>query len=128
MNIRQGLLGLVAVWAALPAMAADIDGKWNATVDSPQGPIQIVFDLKAEGEKLTGTLAAGDMMPASPISDGVVKGEDVSFKFSFSMMQDAPPLLIDYKGKLKGDDLKLVSTLDFGQGPMESAVDAKRVK
>ncbi len=128
MRIRRYVLGLVAALATWPALAADIDGKWNATVDGPQGPIELVFEFKAEGEKLVGTLSAGDQMPAAPISDGLVRGEEVSFKFSLAMMPDAPPLVIDYKGKLKGDELDLVSTLDFGQGPMESPVAARRAK
>ncbi|MET0281590.1 MAG: hypothetical protein ABW278_10765 [Steroidobacteraceae bacterium] len=128
MKIRHYVLGLAAALALGPAMAAEIDGKWNATVDGPQGPLELVFDLKAEGEKLTGTLGAGEMLPAAPISEGLVKGEDVSFKFSLALMPDAPPLVIQYKGKVKGDALDLVSTLDFGQGPTETQVAAKRVK
>jgi hypothetical protein len=66
-------------------------------------------------------------MPASPISEGVVKGEDVSFKLELSMMEGMPPLVITYKGKLKGDELALTSVLDMGQGPQESELVAKRV-
>jgi hypothetical protein len=131
MKIRNLLLGLVASMAALPALAADIDGKWNAAIDSPMGAVNLVFEFKAEGEKLTGTLAAeagGQAMPAAPISDGVVKGEDVSFNWSVSMMPDTPPLVIHYKGKLKGDELTLVSIADMGQGPQETPVVAKRAK
>ncbi len=41
----------------MPAMAAGIDGKWNATVDSPMGAIPVALEFKSEGEKLTGTIA-----------------------------------------------------------------------
>lgn len=131
MKIRNHVLGLVAALATLPAMSAEIDGKWNATVDSPQGPVNIVFEFKSTGEKLEGTMLidmAGQGMPAMPISMGTIKGEDVAFKFELAMMPDAPPLVIDYKGKVKGDDLNLVSVLDFGQGPTETPVTAKRAK
>lgn len=128
MKARRYFLGMVATLAALPALAADIDGKWNATADGPTGPVQLVFEFKAEGEKLNGALSM-DMLPApAPISDGVVKGNDVTFKLELAMMEGAPPLVINYKGTVKGDELNLTSLLDFGQGPMESVVVAKRAK
>jgi hypothetical protein len=137
MKIRNFVLGLVATMVALPTMVAGadskaaIDGKWNATVDSDMGSVQLVLEFKAEGEKLAGTITVdmgGQGMPAAPISDGVVKGEDVSFKFAVTMMPDAPALVIDYKGKLKGDELALTSVMDMGQGPQETKLVAKRAK
>jgi len=128
MKLRKHVLGLATMLLALPALAAGIDGSWHASVDGgPAGPVELQFDLKAEGEKLTGTLTA-PMRPATPISDGVVKGEDVSFSLAFSMMEGAPPLVIHYTGKLKGDELNLVSVFDMGQGPVETTVAAKRAK
>jgi len=132
MKIRN-LLPAVAAWLiALPAMAAGIDGQWNATVDSPMGAVKLVLDFKSDGEKLSGSIASdmgGQAMPPAPISEGVVKGEDVSFKLSVTMMQDQPPLLISYKGKLKGDQLELTSVFDAGQGgPQETKLVATRAK
>jgi hypothetical protein len=134
MRIRHYVLGVVAAAAALPALAADIDGRWNATVESPMGPVNLVFEFKAEGEKLTGLLATemgGQAMPGAPISEGTVKGEDVAFKWSMQFMPDAPPMVIDYKGKLKGDELDLTSVvpdMGMGQGAQETKLVAKRAK
>ena len=129
MKLRSYVLGLASVLATLPALAADIDGKWNATVDGgPAGPVELVFELKAEGEKLTGNMSAAMMPAPTPISEGVIKGDDVSFKLSITMMEGAPALVISYTGKLKGDELNLNSVLDMGQGPMETPLVAKRAK
>jgi hypothetical protein len=138
MKIRNLVLSLMAAMVAVPALVsgadskAVIDGKWNANVESPMGAVQLVLEFKSEGEKLNGTIAAdmggGQGLPASPISDGVVKGEDVSFKLSVSMMPDAPAMVIDYKGKLKGDELTLTSTMDMGQGAEQTQLVAKRAK
>ena len=131
MKIRNLVLALAATLLAVPAMAAGIDGKWNATVDNPMGAMQVSMTFKSEGEKLTGTVGmdmGGQAMPPNAISDGVVKGEDVSFKLSISMMEGMPALVITYKGKVKGDELSLTSTLDFGQGPQEQKLVAKRAK
>lgn len=129
MKIRNLVLGLAASVAALPALAAGIDGKWNATVESPMGAVNLVFEFKSEGEVLNGSIAAdmaGQAMPASPISEGVIKGDEVSFKYAVEFMPGGLPLVIEYKGKLSGDELNLVSVADMGQGPQETPVLAKR--
>lgn len=128
-SISKCLVGLVVTLATLPGLAAGVDGKWNATVDGgPAGPVELTFDLKAEGEKLTGSLSV-PMMPAPvPISEGTVKADDVAFKLELAVMEGAPPIIITYKGKVKGDELALDSVVDMGQGPMETKVLAKRVK
>jgi hypothetical protein len=129
MKLRQYVLGFVVTLAALPALAAGIDGKWLATVDGgPGGPIELTFDLKAEGEKLGGNLSMAMMPAPTPISEGTIKGEDVSFKLSIAMMEGAPPLVISYAGKLKGDELSMKSVFDMGQGPTETVFVAKRAK
>jgi hypothetical protein len=127
MSMRNYVLALAATLASLPALANGIDGKWNATVDGgPGGPVELVLQFKAEGEKLTGDISAAMMPEAMPISDGVIKGENLSFKLSLSLLVGAPPLLINYTGTLKGDVLTLKSVLDMGQGPMETVVAATR--
>lgn len=128
MQVRKFAVGLIASLMAVSALAADIDGRWNTAVESPQGTFNLVFEFKAEGEKLNGAMSA-EMMPAPvPISDGVIKGNDVNFKLSIDLGQGGPPLVITYKGTLKGDEVNLVSTVDMGQGPMESPVVLKRAK
>lgn len=128
MKMRQYVLGLAVALVGLPAMSAGIDGRWNASVDGgPAGPIELVFDLKAEGEKLTGNMTMAMMPAPTPLSDGVIKGDEVSFKVSISMMEGMAPLVISYQGKLKGDELNLRSVLDMGQGPTETPLVAKRV-
>jgi hypothetical protein len=122
MKIRSFSFVLVAVLAALPAMADNIDGKWNANVDSPQGPLEV----KADGEKLAGTLSVPGM-DGMAISEGVVKGANVTFKLSLDM--GGTQLTIDYVGKVAGDQLDLVSKMDAGPGGViESKIVATRVK
>lgn len=121
--------------AAAPAPASTgVTGKWNATVNAAQGPINLVLDLKPEGEKLTGTITVtGAEIPPMAITDGSIKGNDFAFKSSFSAGPDAggmPPIVIDYKAKLNGDDLAIVSSVSMGPGtePMVNEFTAKRAK
>ncbi len=126
MKFRMLAFGLLAMLAALPTLAADIDGKWNASVDTPQGALALVFELKADGDKLSGTMSS-DMTGAVPISEGTIKGNEVTFKLNI----DAGPggaLTIAYRGAVKGDDLKLISKFDAGQGESETELVAKRAK
>ena len=130
MSKGKYLWGVVAAFAAFPVFADGIDGKWNATVDSPQGPVNLVFEFKAgpEAGKLEGAMSV-DMLPApAPLSEGKISGDEVTFKIALAFAEGMPPLVISYKGTLKGDELGLTSTMDMGQGPMEQALVAKRVK
>ncbi len=45
----------VALLCLVPALAADIAGKWATVIKAAIGPMNYTIDLKAEREKLTGT-------------------------------------------------------------------------
>jgi hypothetical protein len=47
------MLGLLLL--AVPASAADVDGKWTGSVDTPNGAFPVTFVFKAEGSTLTGS-------------------------------------------------------------------------
>ncbi len=124
---RTGFLSLLAM-LALPALAAEsaVTGKWVASVDAGQGAVELTFNLKAEGEKVTGDLSVAGG-PATPIKEGAVKGEDVTFKLDFATMPDAPPITISYKAKLKGNDLAVQSSFAMeGAPPTVTDFVAKR--
>lgn len=46
-------LAIALILAAAPAFAADVDGKWTGSLDSPGGPMQVSYTFKADGNKLT---------------------------------------------------------------------------
>ena len=89
------------------ARAADIDGKWQAEFDSQIGQQKYVFDLKADGEKLTGKAAAERQGQKSEtaIANGKIAKDEVSFTETIKVQDQE--IVIDYKGKLAGDELKL---------------------
>jgi hypothetical protein len=101
---------------AVTAFAADITGKWQASAPGPDGQtMDIVFDFKVDGEKLTGTVtgAMGEM----EISEGKVDGDTISF----SVAMDDFKIL--HTGKLEGDLLKI--KVDMGERSFE--MTAKRI-
>ncbi len=127
MKTKQLLLSLFLLLTFLTvAWAADVDGKWTAQVPGRQGNMQeTTMTLKAEGDKLTGTISGrqGD----TPISDGTIKGSDVSFKVVREF--NGNKITQTFAGKLAGDEIKFTRTMEGGQGggtPVEFV--AKRVK
>jgi hypothetical protein len=116
------LVALLAI-ACFVALAADIDGKWTAELQTGRGPQTQTLTLKAEGEKLTGNIEGG-RGGAVEISEGMVHGSDVMFKvvreFNGNKFEQ------DYKGTLSGNELKV--TIEAvggggkggGKGPQEA--------
>ena len=68
---------------AVTSFAADVTGKWTAEVQGRNGAMTTTFVFKVEGEKLTGTVSGrgGD----TAISDGTVKGDDLSFNVTLNL-------------------------------------------
>lgn len=109
------------------ALAAGIDGKWTGQVQGPQGAMDVSVVLKADGEKLTGTLT--NQLGDAAIKDGSIKDDVVAFKVEREF--NGNKFTVVYKGKLAGDELKLTRTLegDFGgQTPPPVDFTLKRAK
>jgi len=118
---------LVLLSCALTGLvrAADIDGKWQAEFDTQIGVQKYVFELKADGEKLTGK-ALGERATdksETAITEGKIAKDVVSFVESLQFQ--GAELRIEYHGTLAGDELKL--TRKVGDVATEELV-AKRVK
>jgi hypothetical protein len=101
---------LVALSAVSQAQAADATGTWTWSRPGRNGgeAQKMTLKLKAEGEKLTGTLASpgrqGGAAVATEISDGKVKGDEVSFSVTREM--NGNKMTSKYSGKVAGDTLK----------------------
>ena len=107
-TLRQLLPALAfALVACTSAFAAEIDGKWRSEFDSQIGQQKYVFEFKADGEKLTGKAfkELDGQKSEIEIKNGKIVKDEVSFTETLKF-QDRE-LLIEYKGKLVGDELKL---------------------
>ena len=87
--------------------AADVNGKWTATVETDAGSGSPSFVFKQSGEALTGSYAGA--FGEAPIT-GTVKGDDIEFTFKASADGDA--VTCKYKGKISGNQIK--GTVDLG--------------
>lgn len=114
--MRRYVLSILALCCAfaLVATAAPIDGKWVATMKMPapkkqgRGPTeaQITFDLKSDGDKLTGTVSGGPgrRAPTMTIENGKISGG----KFSFTTVQktrQGQERRFSWEGTVQGDEL-----------------------
>jgi hypothetical protein len=98
---RFALLGLMVLTCCWLASAADIDGRWTAETQRPGGgEVKETLVLKANGNKLTGS--AQRFGAPVQISDGVINGNEVSFK-----LVRPNGATQQYKGSLSAGELKL---------------------
>lgn len=88
--------------------AAGIDGKWQAEVPGRDGPTAVTFDLKADGQALTGSVSFA-VIGETEIADGKVDGDAVSFVQVIARGQRQ--IRFKYEGKVAGDSLELTRTL-----------------
>jgi hypothetical protein len=93
------LLALFAVCA----LAADVTGTWKGSIETPNGAREVTLHLKADGDKLTGTMSGrqGDV----EIQDGKIDGDNISFVFARGDFK------MQYKGKVSGDQIKFDITM-----------------
>jgi len=102
MNIRMLALGLLL--AATPTFAADIDGKWTGSIDTPNGAMAVTYVFKADGAKLTGAAEGPDGSQLA-FTDGKIDGNKISFNLSIDL--GGGPVTFVYTGEMAGTELKL---------------------
>ena len=108
---------LAITFAAAPARAADVDGKWAGSIETPMGAFPVGFSFKADGATLTGTQTGMDGMEI-PIKNGKIDGDKISFVVTIDFGGMAFDL--NYTGVVSADNIQL--TLDFMGMPMPFTV------
>jgi hypothetical protein len=94
---------------------ANIDGKWDVTVNSPMGQQKITVVANANGDELTGTLEGS--MGSTAFSNGKVDGDNFSFEATIT---EPFAIGITVSGDVTGDEMKgQVKTQGFGSFPMK---------
>ena len=124
MTHRNVVLSFVfIVVCCITAFAADFNGTWTAAIDTQVGVQNYTFTFKVEGEKLTGRAKSAFANADTVITEGVVKGDDISFVEN--LVYEGMPLKIVYKGKISGDEIKFSRNMaDIADEPFV----AKRAK
>ena len=85
------------------AAAADVTGAWKANMPGRDGQTrEVTFTFKQDGDKLTGT--TGGLRGDTPISDGKVSGDEISFTVVREFQGNQVKML--YKGKVSGSEIQ----------------------
>ncbi|HEY0786648.1 MAG TPA: hypothetical protein VGD62_12320 [Acidobacteriaceae bacterium] len=107
MNRFRGWAAVVLLMlSAATAFAANISGAWSGDVKTPNGDVfPLSFTFKQDGTTLTGTVT-GPQGDPTPISDGKVVDDKVSFSVSYNGMT------IKHEGVATADEIKLTSKVD----------------
>lgn len=79
-----------------------IDGKWKGTREGQNGPMELNYTFKVEGDKLTGTTSTP--RGENPIENGKVNGNKFSYTMSFGDMT------IENNGELVSDNEIVIKT------------------
>jgi hypothetical protein len=90
----------------VPVRAADVDGKWTGSLDTPMGAIPMEFNFKADGATLSGSQSGPDGGQI-PIKNGKIDGNKISFNVSI----DVGGMSLDfaYTGTVSPDTLQMSS-------------------
>jgi hypothetical protein len=103
MTRRMGLWLLCLFAVVAVAIAQSIDGKWSGEVQGGRGPQQVSLTLKADGGKLTGSMAGrgGDIA----IDNGTISG--TTLKFQTKQQGRNGEVVLNWTGTLKGDEIAM---------------------
>jgi hypothetical protein len=131
--ITAGLCAAFILGAAVSTQAedkkADASGTWTWTSPGRNGgpDRKNTLKLKVDGDKVTGTIAsvAGDQAaPDTEISDGKVKGDEISFTVTREF--NGNKFTQKYNGKISGDSITGKVERDRGGQTTSSDWEAKR--
>ena len=97
--VRSFCLFVVAFFAVSVGFAQDINGKWKGQMQSPNGPMDLVFNFKANGDSLSGTVEGP--MGEMPISNGKINGK------TFFFQVNAGEMTISHQCTAMGDSIAM---------------------
>ncbi len=113
-RMRNPLLATFALMGVLAvgAFAADVTGKYDAETQGRNGTQKVTFDLKADGNKLTGKVI--NPRGETPIEDGKIDGDTITFTVTRKMGDNDMKMM--YTGKVSGDSIDFTSEMAGGGG------------
>ncbi len=87
------------------------------------GPMERTFVFKVDGTKVTGETTS-EMMGKSEITDGKLEGDNLTFSIKVKFQDQE--MKLDYKGKVKDDEIKF--NVEIPGGGQNITWLAKKVK
>jgi hypothetical protein len=116
--------------AVSQAQAADATGTWTWTRPARNGgqAQKMTLKLKADGEKLTGSVTSPGRQGGDPvkteISEGKIKGDEISFTVTREI--NSNKMIAKYSGKVSADTIKGKVESERNGQPQSREWEAKR--
>jgi hypothetical protein len=121
MQISRWMLITSLAFVAVESAAQDALGRWNVNFDSDLGPVAYSLEFALNGEgNLTGSMI--NEFGSTPIEDGVLNGNDISYKLTLDFGQG--PTTFVFKGTVEGDVIEITSTFEEPPPGFESAAQS----
>jgi hypothetical protein len=105
-RLAAAVLAVLAIAAS--AFAADVNGKWVGSVDTPNGPLELTYEFKADGETLTGSVTSA--MGTVALSNGKIAGE----KMTYDVEIDTGKITHEATVNADGTEITVRATGDWG--------------
>ncbi len=87
------------------AMAADLTGTWSVSVTTAAGPGELTFELKQEGNTLSGSYSG--VLGTAPLT-GSVEGDNFTFSYTIEGLGE-----VTYSGSVQ-EDGSIKGEADYG--------------
>jgi len=97
--VRSFCFIAAALFAVNIGFAQDINGKWKGQMQSPNGPMDLVFNFSVHGDSLSGTVVGP--MGELPITGGKIDGK------TFSFQVNAGEMTINHQCTAMGDSISM---------------------
>lgn len=128
--MRSRLLSLLIFWGALAGLVTaepsrKIEGRWDVTVQAPEGGYPTWFEVKSEAGKLTGSFV-GRVGSARPIQR--IEFAAGQLKFSLPPQYEKHKSDLSFTGKFAGDRLEGTTNVEDGSTLKWTAVRAPDLK
>ena len=117
------ILVMALMALAAPAFAADATGTWKGMLETQEGKHELTFHLKADGDKLTGTVGGLREEKDVTVDEGKVQGSTITF--SVMSEWEGNPIKLVYKGEVGADEIKL--TMGTDDGSWSTDLTVKRI-
>jgi hypothetical protein len=102
LQLTACLLMTLAFTANADDKKVDFNGTWKSSNTNQNGQVrESTFKLKAEGDKVTGTISGRNNDTA--IEEGKIKGDEISFQVTREFQGNK--VVVKYTGKISGDTI-----------------------
>jgi hypothetical protein len=114
MNLKRGLvLVCLVALSSLVIAQSSVTGTWTGEVQGGRGPQTVTLTLKADGDKVTGTVGGGRGGPVT-IDEGTIMGANLKFKTKQAGRGGGEPVTLSWTGTVKGDEIAFSRVVEGG--------------